>query len=82
MRALPLTVNGMKQACHMQDEATGKIFWVSPTARHNPSTGTAAFSPLGYVKVKESGEFRRVYPEKEGMPNAMTSCLMHVKMGE
>ena len=61
-RALPLAVNGMKQACHMQDEATGKIFSVSPTARHNPSTGTAAFSPLGYVKMKESGEFRRVYP--------------------
>ena len=61
-RALPLAVSGMKQACHMQDEATGKIFSVSPTARHSPSTGTAAFSPLGYVKVKESGEFRRVYP--------------------
>ena len=46
-RALPLAVGGMKQACHMQDEITGKIFSVSPTARHNPSTGTAAFSPLG-----------------------------------
>ena len=61
-RALSLTVNGMKQACHMQDEATGKIFSASPTARHNPSTGTAAFAPLGYIKMKESGEFRRVYP--------------------
>ena len=61
-RALPLTVSGMKQACHMQDEATGKIFSASPTARHNPSTGTAAFAPLGYIKMKESGEFRRVYP--------------------
>ena len=61
-RALPLTVDGMKQACHMQDEATGKILSASPTARHNPSTGTAAFAPLGYIKMKESGEFRRVYP--------------------
>ena len=61
-RALSLTVSGMKQACHMQDEVTGKIFSASPTARHNPSTGTAAFAPLGYIKMKESGEFRRVYP--------------------
>ena len=59
-RALPLTVSGMKQACHMQDEATGKIFSASPTARHNPSTGTAAFAPLGYIQMLESGEFRRV----------------------
>ena len=34
-RALPLAVDGMKQACHMQDEATGKIFSVSPRARRH-----------------------------------------------
>ena len=61
-RALPLAVSGMKRACHMQDEATGKIFSASPTARHSPSTGTAAFAPLGYIQMLESGEFRRVYP--------------------
>ena len=61
-RALPMDVGGMKQACHMQDETTGKIFSVSPTARHNPATGTAAFSPLGYVQVKGTSEYRRVYP--------------------
>ena len=62
-RALPLAVSGMKQACHMQDEVSGKIFSASPTARHSPSTGTAAFAPLGYIKMAETGEFRRVYPQ-------------------
>ena len=61
-RALPLAVDGMKQACHMQDEATGKIFSVSPTARPSPLTGTATFAPLGYVKVKGTTEYHRVYP--------------------
>ena len=62
-RALPLAVSGMKTACYMQDEVSGKIFSASPTARHSPSTGTAAFAPLGYIKMAETGEFRRVYPQ-------------------
>ena len=62
-RTLPLPVSGMKQACHMQDEVSGKIFSASPTSRHSPSTGTAAFAPLGYIKMAETGEFRRVYPQ-------------------
>ena len=63
MKALPLPVSGMKTACHMQDEVSGKIFSASPTARHSPSTGTAAFAPLGYIRIAETGEFRRVYPQ-------------------
>ena len=63
VKALPLPVNGMKTACHMQDEVSGKIFSASPTARHSPSTGTAAFAPLGYIRMAETGEFRRVYPQ-------------------
>ena len=35
---------------------------VSPTRQHNPATGTAAFSPLGYVVLKNTNDFRRVYP--------------------
>ena len=62
-KALPLPVSGMKTACHMQDEVSGKIFSASPTARHSPSTGTAAFAPLGYIRMAETGEFRRVYPQ-------------------
>ena len=63
VKPLQLPVNNMKTACHMQDEVSGKIFSASPTSRHSPSTGTAAFAPLGYIKMAETGEFRRVYPQ-------------------
>ena len=44
------------------EETTGRIRCVSPTARHDPATGTAAFSPLGYVQIQGTREYRRVYP--------------------
>ena len=44
------------------DESTGSVRNVSPTRQHNPATGTAAFSPLGYVVLKNTNDFRRVYP--------------------
>jgi len=34
--------------CQVVDESTGRIRCVSPTSRHDPATGTAAFAPLGY----------------------------------
>ena len=60
--ALPMEVKDLKQPIQMMDETTGQIRAVSPTARHDPVTGTAAFSPLGYVQVKGTNEYRRVYP--------------------
>ena len=29
---------------------------------HDPLTGTAAFSPLGYMQIQGTREYRRVYP--------------------
>ena len=44
------------------DESTGNVRCVSPTRRHNPATGTTAFAPLGYVVLKNTNDYRRVYP--------------------
>ena len=44
------------------EEVTGRVRCVSPTARHDPLTGTAAFSPLGYMQIQGTREYRRVYP--------------------
>ena len=61
--ALALEVTDIKvPAYQVYEEVTGRIRGVSPTARHSPQTGTAAFAPLGYVQVKGTSEFRRVYP--------------------
>ena len=48
--------------CQVLEESTGRIRCVSPTGRHDPATGTAAFAPLGYVQIKGTSEYRRVYP--------------------
>ena len=48
--------------CQVMDESTGRIRCVSPTSRHDPATGTAAFAPLGYVVIKNTNDYRRVYP--------------------
>ena len=48
--------------CQVIEEVTGRIRCVSPTARHDPLTGTAAFSPLGYMQIQGTREYRRVYP--------------------
>ena len=48
--------------CQVLEESTGRIRCVSPTGRHDPATGTAAFAPLGYVQIKGTNEYRRVYP--------------------
>ena len=47
--------------CQVLGESTGRIRCVSPTGRHDPATGTAAFAPLGYVQIKGTSEYRRVY---------------------
>ena len=47
--------------CQVLEESTGRIRCVSPTGRHDPATGTAAFAPLGYVQIKRTSEYRRVY---------------------
>ena len=60
--ALQMEVKDLKQPCQVVEESSGRIRAVSPTARHDPATGTAAFSPLGYVQVKGTNEYRRVYP--------------------
>ena len=44
------------------DETTGSVRNVSPTRQHNPATGTAAYAPLGYVVLKNTNDYRRVYP--------------------
>ena len=49
-------------ACQVIDEATSTLRCCSPTRRHNPATGTAAFAPLGYVVIKNTSDFRRLYP--------------------
>ena len=60
---LPLEVKDVKTPpCQVLDESTGRIRCVSPTGRHDPATGTAAFVPLGYVQIKGTSEYRRVYP--------------------
>ena len=60
---LQLEVKDIKNPpCQVVEEVTGRIRCVSPTARHDPATGTAAFAPLGYVQVKGTSEYRRVYP--------------------
>ena len=43
------------------DEATGGVRAVSPTRQLHPSTGTAAFAPLGYMCLKGTSDFRRIY---------------------
>ena len=48
--------------CQVIDESTGSVRCVAPTRRHNPATGTAAFAPLGYVVLKNTNDYRRVYP--------------------
>ena len=48
--------------CQVLEESTGRIRCVPPTGRHDPATGTAAFAPLGYVQIKGTNEYRRVYP--------------------
>ena len=60
---LPLEVTDVKTPpCQVLEESMGRIRCVSPTARHDPGTGTAAFAPLGYVQIKGTSEYRRVYP--------------------
>ena len=60
---LALEVKDVKSPpCQVLEETTGRIRCVSPTARHDPATGTAAFSPLGYVQIQGTREYRRVYP--------------------
>ena len=44
------------------DESAGSVRNVSPTRQLNPATGTAAFSPLGYMMLKNTNDYRRVYP--------------------
>ena len=39
------------------DESTGSVRNVSPTRQLNPATGTAAFSPLGYVVLKNTNDY-------------------------
>ena len=60
---LGLEVKDLKSPpCQVIDEVTGHVRCVSPTARHDPLTGTAAFSPLGYMQIQGTREYRRVYP--------------------
>ena len=60
---LALEVKDIKSPpCQVIEEVTGRIRCVSPTARHDPMTGTAAFPPLGYIQIQGTREYRRVYP--------------------
>ena len=60
---LALEVKDMKSPpTQVIEEVTGRIRSVSPTPRHDPLTGTAAFSPLGYMQIQGTREYRRVYP--------------------
>ena len=60
---LTLEVKDMKSPpSQVIEEVTGRIRSVSPTPRHDPLTGTAAFSPLGYMQIQGTREYRRVYP--------------------
>ena len=61
--AAQIEMTGLKNPpCQVIEEGTGIIRFVSPTSRHDPATGTAAFAPLGYVLIKNTNEYRRVYP--------------------
>ena len=60
---LALEVKDIKSPpCQVIEEVTGRIRSVSPTPRHDPLTGTAAFFPLGYMQIQGTREYRRVYP--------------------
>ena len=60
---LALEVKDMKSPpTQVIEEVTGCVRAVSPTPRHDPLTGTAAFSPLGYMQIQGTREYRRVYP--------------------
>ena len=60
---LGLEVKDMKSPpTQVIEEVTGRVRAVSPTPRHDPLTGTAAFSPLGYMQIQGTREYRRVYP--------------------
>ena len=60
---LALEVKDMKSPpTQVIEEVTGRVRAVSPTPRHDPLTGTAAFSPLGYMQIQGTREYRRVYP--------------------
>ena len=60
---LALEVKDMKSPpTQVIEEVTGRIRSVSPTPPHDPLTGTAAFSPLGYMQIQGTREYRRVYP--------------------
>ena len=62
---LQIEVKDIKNpSCQVVEEVTGRIRCVSPTGRHDPATGTAAFAPLGYVQIKGTNEYRRVYPQR------------------
>ena len=61
--ALSLEVKDMKSpATQVIEEGTGRVRAISPTPRHDPLTGTAAFSPLGYMQIPGTREYRRIYP--------------------
>ena len=50
---LGLEVKDLKSPhCQVIDEVTGHVRCVSPTARHDPLAGTAAFSPLGCCRFR------------------------------
>ena len=54
---LALEVKDVKSPpCQVVEETTGRIRCVSLIARHEPSAGTAAFSPLGYVQIQGTRE--------------------------
>ena len=60
---LALEVKDMKSPpTQVIEEVTGRVRAVSPTPRHDPLTGTAPFSPLGYMQIQGTREYRRVYP--------------------
>ena len=54
---LALEVKDMKSPpTQVIEEVTGRVRAVSPTPRHDPLTGTAAFSPLGvYADSGDAG---------------------------
>ena len=65
--AAQIEMTGIKNPpCQVIEEGSGTIRSVSPTSRHDPATGTAAFAPLGYVVIKNTNEYRRVYPQRLG----------------
>jgi hypothetical protein len=42
------------------EEATSAARSVSPTRQMHPSTGTAAYAPLGHMCLKGTTDFRRI----------------------